>query len=154
MSATNYSMYVSGTSALAYKAPTLRLVPGGPHAAKRPAVSEPRPHRRQAIAPAHRISTNYNRSIMLAVASVALCLIMAWLFTARTSEAYVAQCTTSVAEATEVVHAGDGLQDIAVAHPIEGLTVAQTARWISQRNNLGTSMLSVGQTLIVPRASA
>jgi len=52
------------------------------------------------------------------------------------------------------VQAGQTLWAIAQAHPIPGLTTAQTAEAISQSNGLSRSMLSVGQTLRVPASGA
>jgi LysM repeat protein len=51
---------------------------------------------------------------------------------------------------TVQVHTGQTLWAIARAHPVDGLTTAQTAELISQNNHLSGGVLSDGQTLQVP----
>lgn len=54
-------------------------------------------------------------------------------------------------DATRIVQVrpGDTLWSIAQAHPIAGLTTAQTAEAISLKNALASGNLSAGQTLVV-----
>jgi LysM repeat protein len=51
---------------------------------------------------------------------------------------------------TVQVHTGQTLWAIARAHPIDGLSTAQTAELISRNNHLSGGLLSAGQTLQVP----
>jgi len=55
---------------------------------------------------------------------------------------------------TVQVSAGETLWSIAAAHPISGLTTAQTAESIARDNGLSGAVLSTGQTLVVPAGVA
>ncbi len=55
-----------------------------------------------------------------------------------------------LATQTLQVQTGQTLWAIAQAHPIDGLTTAQTAELISRSNNLSGGVLNAGQTLQVP----
>ena len=50
------------------------------------------------------------------------------------------------------VERGDTLWSIAQAHPVKGLTTAQTADIIASSNSLDGSPLATGRTLVVPAA--
>lgn len=51
---------------------------------------------------------------------------------------------------TITVSQGESLSSIASRHAVPGVDTAQLADWISARNGLASSMLSTGQTLVVP----
>jgi hypothetical protein len=52
--------------------------------------------------------------------------------------------------ATVSVASGDTVWSIAESHPVQGVSTSDLVQWISERNGLGGSPLSVGQQLQIP----
>lgn len=52
-----------------------------------------------------------------------------------------------------LVAPGDTLWDIAICHPIEGLSIQENVYWLMNQNNLSDALLTPGQIVVVPTAS-
>ena len=57
---------------------------------------------------------------------------------------------SNVPTTTVTVHTGDSLWDIAQDHTPQGCSTSSVVRWITQHNNLDSSLIVSGQKLVVP----
>lgn len=74
-----------------------------------------------------------------------------WVFTFLHGQSAYAQSIAHLEEHSIVVAPGDTLTGLSQRYSIPGITSSDTAKWISQRNDLATVSLQVGQHIIVPQ---
>lgn len=91
------------------------------------------------------------RELVLAALVVALCVcaLLAW---ALAGHIALASATSDVTYEQVSVDEGESLWSISEAHPVDGLSTQQVVSLVSQRNDLSSSVLQPGQTLMVPAA--
>ena len=51
------------------------------------------------------------------------------------------------------VASGDSVWGLAARHSVDGYSTSELARWITEKNSLGSSELHTGQSLLVPASS-
>ncbi len=130
-----------GSSALAPRRSTFTVYEGfrRPHA-ERASAEEPR----EQLAPIQKLQA----LVLIVAVFVALGLTLV-LSNARQARSFN-ETFSSMPRITVTVRPGDSLWSIAQDHAPSGTSTASVVRWISQENNLDSSFIMAGQTLIVP----
>lgn len=147
-SMTNTSrMYgIEGSSALVASYPTLTLLEGG---AGHGATGRARRPRGAAMA-----RQRASRGDVLAVAACTLAVALGLLAALVAGNASVSErmdaALSSLPAQQIVVEPGDSVWGLASRHRVDGYSTAELAKWISEKNSLGTSSLRPGQALLVP----
>ena len=99
-------------------------------------------------------AANARRRNRFSFLEIVALVVIAGLLVVGALKAQPAGAPADLATQTLQVQTGQTLWAIAQAHPIDGLTTAQTAEVISRSNNLSGSVLNAGQTLQVPSADS
>ncbi len=99
-------------------------------------------------------AANARRRSRLSFLEIVALVVIAGLLIVGALKAQPTGAPADLATQTLQVQTGQTLWAIAQAHPIDGLTTAQTAEVISRSNNLSGSVLNAGQTLQVPSADS
>ena len=150
MASTNHMYDTEGSSALVPSYPMLTLYEGGaartaPKEARRVAAAEPisRPHlaRREAV------------TVVVCTLMVAFGLLAAFMASKASVSARLSTALSTIPSQEVVVEAGDSVWGLAAQHQVDGYSTSELARWISEKNSLGSSVLQPGQVIMVPASN-
>lgn len=146
MTGTDRIYSTEGSSALVPSYPTLTLIEGG--AAR--SIQREAPRSREENVGRARISR-------IDALTVAVCTLM--VFAALLAALFVSRAVTSsrfdaalasIPAQEVVVETGDSVWGLAAQYPVKGYSTSELAKWITEKNSLGTSALQPGQVLMVP----
>jgi LysM repeat protein len=104
----------------------------------------------QSVPHPEQLSLMQSLKAILAVSAVVIALGITLVFSNTTAQQSFNNAFSNIPVTSVTVHTGDSLWDIAESHAPQGVSTAQVVRWITQENNLSSSCIQPGQTLIVP----
>ena len=112
-------------------------------------LTRPKVTRARAQKEARRRQKGHDQLLLAALALMMALLVSSWACDkARTQT--VSALLDVVPTTQHTVSAGETLWSIASTHPVKGVPTKEVVRWLGEENGLDSSVLALGQTLVVP----